>query len=124
MPPSATAAPDASDLLAVALTLQLTIRNTGSTAGATVLQLYLRYPLSASEPPMVLRRYAKTTQLEPGQQQTVQLQLSGEDLSTWAAASDPSDGGPPGRWLLAHGSFTAFVGFSSRQCALSHDFEV
>ena len=99
-----------------ALTIAVQVENSGGVAGAEVVQLYLKFPPSAQEPPYVLRGFAKTPLLPPHTQHTVHLRLSPRDLSTFSIASSS--------WQLAAGSFTAFVGSSSRDFRLTHPFQL
>ena len=87
-------------------------------------QLYLSYPESAGEPPLVLRHFVKTRPLKPSQSELVSLSLSRRDLSTWRPADSSSE---RGGWHVAHGRFGVVVGGSSRPAegeGLRAEFEV
>jgi hypothetical protein len=80
------------------------ITNTGTVAGADVVQLYLGDPAAASEPPRQLKGFEKL-KLSPGQTRTVRFTLSGRDLSYWDNAANG--------WVLPDGQFNVYVGDSS-----------
>ena len=87
------------------------VRNTGSVAGSEVVQLYLEYPSTAGEPPLVLRAFRKTRLLAPGEDVAVELSLSLRDLAVWSpTAGSRADGG----WQGVSGRFGVVVGSSSR----------
>jgi hypothetical protein len=98
--------------------VKVLVSNTGSTRGAEVVQLYVRFPAELHEPPLVLRAFAKTPVLEAGHDATVQLDLRSRDLSIWS----PTD--MSGSWKLAYGNVTVFVGTSSRDLKLNHTFQL
>jgi beta-glucosidase len=81
------------------------VTNTGSRAGAEVVQLYVGYPASAGEPPRQLKAFRKVS-LQPGRNAEVRLTLAKSDLSSW----DEARGG----WVTAPGTYTLMVGSSSR----------
>ncbi|KAL6059482.1 Thermostable beta-glucosidase B [Balamuthia mandrillaris] len=90
-----------------------TITNTGRREGAEVAQLYIGFPVSAKEPPRLLRCFKKV-QLRPEQTEKVKCTLREEDLSVWDAERHA--------WTVVHGSFTVYVGSSSRDIRLSGSF--
>jgi beta-glucosidase len=87
------------------------LKNTGSIAGAEVGQLYLNFPESAGEPPLVLRGFKKVF-LNPGEQQTVEFTSLEEkkDLSIWDVTS--------GDWIVINGTYHVSVGSSSSDLRL------
>jgi len=91
------------------------LTNTGTLMGAEVPQLYLGFPLAASEPPKLLKGFQKIT-LSPGQTQHVTFNLDWEDLANW----DPVARG----WIVTPGSFQVMVGASSRDIRLTGAFTV
>ena len=87
----------ARDSIGVAVTL----RNTGSRAGADVVQLYVADPVASVPPPAKrLRRFIKVT-LQPGESRRIQFRLTRDDLSFVGADS---------RRVTEPGTFTALVG--------------
>ena len=104
--------------------LSFRVQNDGAREGQEVAQLYLSYPESAGEPPLVLRHFVKTRPLQPSQSELVSLSLSRRDLSTWRPADSSSE---RGGWRVAHGRFGVVVGGSSRPAegeGLRAEFEV
>ena len=101
-----------------ALQMQVTVTNAGSGhSGAEVVQLYVRYPPHAGEPPSgVLRAFEKTRVLAPGEAQTLTFTLRDKDLSIWDST--------PGAWSRVAGAFTMAVGSSSRDIRLTHTAQV
>ena len=114
--PSAARASDSGDVEAASpfLTLRVTVTNAGGVAAAEVAQLYLAFPPGYGEPPLLLRGFAKTAVLEPGAQSMLSFELSERDLSVWDLTS--------AAWRRATGTFSAFVGGSSRDQQLTHTF--
>ncbi|CZT21887.1 uncharacterized protein RCC_07753 [Ramularia collo-cygni] len=80
------------------------LTNTGSCAAAQVVQLYVRYPQAAHEPPKLLKAFVKV-HLEPQQSRTVQLEISVDDLRVWSASEKA--------WSLVQGNYTLVAGFSA-----------
>ena len=91
------------------------LTNTGTLTGAEVPQLYLGFPLAASEPPKQLKGFQKIT-LSPGQTQHVTFNLDWEDLANWDATARG--------WIVTPGSFQVMVGASSRDIRLTGAFTV
>jgi len=100
----------------VAMRLHVDVANTGATPGAEVAQLYVSFPPSAAEPPLVLRGFFKTAVLAPGEVAPLEFTLSPRDLSTWSTAS--------AGWVRARGLFTFFVGGSSRDLRISRSVQL
>jgi len=88
------------------------LKNTGSSAGAEVVQLYLGFPAAAGEPPIQLKGFEKVT-LNPGAAQKVTFSLTDRDLSIWDVASHS--------WKVAPGTFTVNVGTSSQDLPLKQN---
>lgn len=84
-------APNAGDQVQVALD----ITNTGSIAGADVVQLYVAAPASASEPPHQLKGFAKVS-LSRGEKRHISLMLDSRAFSVWNTAAK--------RWRVAGGT--------------------
>ena len=96
-----------------------------SDSGSEVAQLYLRFPAAAQQPDLVLRAFAKTALLGPGDEALLCFGLAPRDLSVWdEAAPDVHGGARPGAWRLARGEFGVRVGASSRDIRLEATVEV
>ncbi|KAK7751761.1 hypothetical protein SLS62_006246 [Diatrype stigma] len=96
------------DLWKTILTGQTTIKNTGSRPGATVLQLYVSFPVHSvpdGTPRRVLRGFEKVF-LEPGEERVVMFPLMRRDLSYWNIERRV--------WQIPEGEFILSIGFSSR----------
>ena len=79
--------------------------NTGSRAGAEVVQLYVGMPPQTGEPPKQLKAYRKIL-LQPGQSKTVTMKLGPRAFSYWSSDA--------GGWTVAKGCYRLMVGSSSR----------
>ena len=86
-----------------------TITNTGSVAGAEVVQLYLSFPRSANEPPHQLKGFQKVA-LGPGEQGEVEFSLMSRHFSVWNSERR--------MWTKVVGRFGVHVGSSSRDVRL------
>ena len=98
--------------------VNITVKNTGDVAGATVPQVYLALPQipgSVPTPKNVLRGFEKVL-LQPGESQTVNFPITRRDLSYWDVNSQ--------QWVIASGAIGVNVGFSSRDIRLADDFVV
>lgn len=93
----------------------VTVANTGSRAGAEVVQLYVASPASAKEPPRQLKAYAKVS-LAPGKSRRVTLTLDVASLASW---DNPGTG-----WTVHHGSYRVYVGDSSRNLSTHADVTI
>lgn len=86
------------------------VRNTGSRAGAEVVQLYLGFPPETSEPPRQLKGFQKIV-LQPGQTRRVTFTIAPEELSFWSAGAQ--------NWVAYPGKYQVMVGASSRDIRLT-----
>lgn len=91
------------------------VANTGRRAGAQVVQLYLRYPPAAGEPPRQLRAYAKVF-LRPRAARRVRLALGPESFRMFDEAR--------GAWRTVPGSYRISVGTSARDLPLSRSIRI
>ncbi|KAF8290885.1 glycoside hydrolase [Clavulina sp. PMI_390] len=96
-----------------AYTVTATVKNTGSRAGTEISQLYLGFPSGSGEPPKVLRGFEGVA-LSAGGSSTVSFSLGPKDISTWNSVS--------GALVRPSGTFTVYVGSSSRNIALTGTF--
>ncbi|GAA6000793.1 hypothetical protein JCM10207_004663 [Rhodosporidiobolus poonsookiae] len=101
-----------SGLYDTALTVKATVKNTGSVAGAEVVQLYLSFPDSTPRqmPLRSLRGFSKPS-LKAGESKTVSFELRNKDLAYYDVVS--------GGWRVPEGEFTVSVGSSSRKLPLT-----
>ncbi|QRV89391.1 glycoside hydrolase family 3 protein [Ceratobasidium sp. AG-Ba] len=100
----------------VAYTITATIKNTGSVAGCEIAQMYLAYPSSqTSQPVRSLRGFDKLC-LSKGQSKTATFKLRQKDHAVWDVRRQT--------WTVPKGTFTAYVGSSSRSLPLKASFTV
>ncbi|KAI1099921.1 glycoside hydrolase family 3 protein [Jackrogersella minutella] len=96
----------------VVATVNITITNTGSVAGAEAAQLYLGIPNS---PPKQLRGFEKVA-LSPGESAKVGFELTRRDFSTWDVITQG--------WTVQDGQYAVYVGSSSRDIRLSSSIAI
>ncbi len=89
------------------LTVKVKVTNTGKVAGKEVVQLYVSAPANDMDKPVQeLKAYAKTTLLEPGQSETLELTTPISDLASFSEERSA--------WLVEAGTYTLRIGASSR----------
>lgn len=89
------------------LRVSVRVRNTGSTPGKEVVQVYVSKPGSQIDRPVQeLKAFGKTRSLIPGEAQTLSFQIETADLRYWD--EDTS------RWVLEPGTYRLGAGVSSR----------
>jgi beta-glucosidase len=100
-------------------TIAVDVKNTGTVAGAEVVQVYLGMPAATNEAPRRLVGFQKVS-IQPGSTQHVNIPVSASDsshpLSYWDTASNT--------WQVANGDYTVQVGNSSRNLATAGTFHV
>ena len=96
------------------LVVSVEVANTGSRAGAEVVQLYIRDETAAVTRPVMELRGFQRVELEPGETRTVTFTLHPDDLAFW---------GMDGTWTVEPGRFQVFVGTSSAD-TISDSFEL
>jgi beta-glucosidase len=89
--------------------VKVSVRNTGSRAGAEVVQAYVAHPASNGEPPRQLCGFAKV-QLQPRETRQVTLSIDQRAFSIFDV--------PSHRWIVPPGSYEILVGTSSRDLPL------
>ena len=95
----------------LAVEVTVTVTNTGSVAGAEVVQVYVRdVEASVARPIRELKGFAKAT-LEPGESQSVTVTLDQRAFSFWSELL--------GRWVVEAGEFAVEVGHHSRDLPLT-----
>jgi beta-glucosidase len=95
----------------LAATVTVTVANTGSVAGAEVVQVYVRdVECSAARPVRELKGFAKVG-LEPGESEQVTIALDQRAFSFWSELL--------GRWVVEAGEFAIEAGPHSRDLPLT-----
>ena len=91
----------------LALSLSLTVKNTGSVAGSEVVQVYVTLPPNpeALHPPHQLKGFAKVRDLAPGAEAKVDISLDKYAVSYWDDADK--------QWVADKGTYVVEVGSAS-----------
>ena len=90
-----------------AVTLSVTVTNTGSVSGKEVAQVYVAAPKGKLEKPaQELKAFAKTRELQPSESQTLTMTIPVRDLASFDEAQS--------QWLTEAGTYTFRIGSSSR----------
>jgi beta-glucosidase len=96
----------------LAVTVGVSVSNTGAVAGAEVVQVYVRdVESSVARPIRELKAFAKVA-LEPGESRQVTFHLDERSFAFWSVLH--------GRWVVEAGDFEIAVGSSSRDLAETH----
>jgi beta-glucosidase len=97
------------------VTINVDIQNTGTRAGAEVVQLYVRDLVSSvTTYEKSLRGFARVT-LAPGQKQTITFQLKPDHLALWNREM---------RFVVEPGMFRVMLGSSSEDIRVKGEFEI
>lgn len=90
-----------------AITVTVTVKNTGNVSGKEVAQVYVTAPKGALQKPVhELKAFAKTRELQPGESQTLTMTIQPRDLASFDEAHS--------QWLAEAGTYTFAIGSSSR----------
>ncbi|MBE6269867.1 MAG: beta-glucosidase [Prevotella ruminicola] len=92
-------------------TIKVDVKNTGKKAGRNVVELFVAAPNSKklNKPEKELRNYAKTRELQPGQTETVTMQVKVEDLASFNEKASA--------WKTDAGRYTFLI------CSSANDIE-
>lgn len=87
-------------------TATVTVKNSGTTAGKEVVQLYISAPSNKLDKPAEeLKGFAKTKLLNPGESETIMFTINAADLASFDTNSTS--------WIAEAGTYTVKVGASS-----------
>ncbi len=94
------------------ITVEFTVKNTGSITGSEIAQLYISWPSDSalSHPPLGLKSFVKV-HLDAGQVCIAQMRLTKYAVSSWSESSE--------KWVVENGTYTIFVGASSQELPLT-----
>ncbi|MER5507784.1 glycoside hydrolase family 3 C-terminal domain-containing protein [Streptomyces sp. NPDC002766] len=84
---------------------EVAVTNTGSRAGAEVVQLYVHQRASRDEQPLKQLKAFQRVSLKPGETRTVRLMLRRSDLAHWDVTRS--------KWVVEKGTYDVLVGSSS-----------
>lgn len=87
--------------------VDITVRNTGNMTGKETVQVYVSAPKNKQieKPAKELKAFAKTRQLQPGEQQELRIEIDIDDLASWNEGSH--------EWQTDSGTYTILIGASS-----------
>ena len=94
------------------VSIEVTVTNTGSVSGKEVTQVYVQAPKGNIEKPTKeLKAFAKTRELQPGESQTLKMQVSVRDLASFDEAHS--------QWIAEAGKYVFHIGnnVSNTDCA-------
>lgn len=97
------------------VTASLQVENTGDVDGAEVVQAYIGYPKGSDQPPKMLRGFEKVN-IKCGKKQKVNFEFSERELREWDTAKQ--------QWVIPSGTFTLYIGASSRDIRLQDTFDL
>ncbi len=97
-------------------TVSVRVRNTGSVAGAEVVQLYVADPEASIDRPVKELKGFQKVFLQPGEAQTVTFDLDRAALSWFDAEAH--------RWVAEPGTFRVLIGSSSADIRATAEFEL
>ena len=96
--------------------IDLAVKNTGSRAGAEVVQLYIHEDNPRIDRPVRELKRFQRVELKPGESKTVQFTLDRAALAYWSAEKKD--------WVADPGTFEIQVGSSSRDIRLRAPLEL
>ena len=92
--------------------IEVTVTNTGSVSGKEVAQVYVQAPKGTIEKPTKeLKAFAKTRELQPGESQTLKMQVAVRNLASFDEAHS--------QWIAEAGKYVFHIGnnVSNTDCA-------
>ncbi|HHU60826.1 MAG TPA: beta-glucosidase [Natronincola sp.] len=101
------------ELSGTEVNLNVSVKNTGETAGKEVVQVYLASPQGLlGKPAKVLVAFDKTKKLEPGETQSLEIKF---DLASFASYDDSGITGHKSAYVLEAGQYSIYLGTDSRE---------
>lgn len=109
------------DLEAKTVTAEVTVTNTGDTAGKDVVQLYASVPYTEYDREHLVEKaavqlldYEKTKELAPGESVTVTIEADAQDMASWDSTC-ANAAGTEGNYILDAGDYYFTVGNGSHE---------
>lgn len=101
-----------------AYTITVNITNSGKFTGKEVVQLYVTAPISkyADKPSKELKAFVKTSDLEPGESETVKLHFTKSDVASFNELEQA--------WITDAGSYNIIIGASSKDIKAELPFQI
>jgi beta-glucosidase len=99
------------------LQVSVTVTNTGKVSGKEIVELYLTAPTGKiDKPEEELKGFAKTRSLNPGESQTLQINLDASSLASFNTSLT--------RWVADAGTYKVKIGASVEDIRLTKDFKL
>jgi beta-glucosidase len=99
------------------LSVSVTVKNSGKTAGREVVELYLKAPAAKMEKPeQELRGFGKTKLLKPGESETLTFEISPRDLCSFDENGNA--------WIAEAGDYTVRIAASATATKLEGKFKL
>ncbi|KAI7881482.1 hypothetical protein K492DRAFT_128866 [Lichtheimia hyalospora FSU 10163] len=97
------------------VTASFKVENTGHVDGAEVAQAYIGFPEGTEQPPKMLRGFEKVN-IKHGKKQDVHFEFNERDLRVWDTTKQ--------QWTIPSGTFSLYIGASSRDIRLEDTFDL
>ncbi len=98
------------------ITLFAKVKNTGTFKGKEVVQIYSSSPEGKlKKPALELRAFAKTKELMPGEEETLELKFKTADMASF---DEKGETGFPAAWVLEKGEYNIYAGNCVRNLSL------
>jgi beta-glucosidase len=98
-------------------TVSVVVKNTGSYTGKEVVQLYVSAPEGKlDKPAKELKAFAKTSELKPGDSQTITFVINNEQLASFDESQSA--------WVVDAGTYKFHIGASSRDIKATLEAEI
>lgn len=99
------------------INIKATVKNTGTTSGREVVQVYFKAPGTLlDQPALELRTFDKTSLLEPGQSQEIEFTIQPKDYASYDSERSS--------WIVEAGEFEVKIGASSTDIRLIDRFTI
>ena len=96
--------------------VRLKIKNTGNLAGAEVIQIYVKPPLSEEKKPVKELKAFKKIYIKPGEEKILSIDLEKKSLAYYSSKNH--------RWIIERGEYEILVGSSSRDIRIKGKIKI